>query len=88
MGAGDVKYLTTYFLLLPFPYHGSALKYLLITTVIFASIMVAFKILSNFRMAVSSYFHQNGKFFYQMVRGKTVYAPIILLSHLWICLKH
>lgn len=84
MGAGDTKYLVTFFLLIPLTLHETVFVYLAQSTIIIGLCILtynAIKNYSNFFFAVRTW---DKALFRQIFGTKFTYAPVILFSWMWL----
>lgn len=84
MGAGDVKYLFTFFLLVPFHFQDSTFLYLLLTTVVIGSFMLLNNTIRNFDRLKRALLVGDAKGVKSCFGSKFPYAPVILISWLWL----
>ena len=84
MGAGDVKYLTTYFLLIPPIFHQTAFFCLLYTTMIVGFVLLVLRGAKNFDKIILVALLREGKFFKGIWGEKVAYSPIVLVSYVWL----
>lgn len=83
MGAGDVKYLSTFFLLIPPSLHSSFFSCLLYSTVIVGLILLLINIVSKFdkiKMLIMTkdFSHVEGVF-----GKKFTFAPVVFMAWIW-----
>ena len=83
-GAGDVKFLSTIFLLIPIDAHDVFFFNLLIGTTIFGSILLVFNTLKNFGKIKNCLMIRDYRELRKCYGTKFAFAPVILLS--WILL--
>jgi prepilin peptidase CpaA len=84
MGAGDTKYLVTFFLLIPLALHQTVFVYLAQSTIIIGLCILiynAIKNYSNFFFAIRTW---DKALFRQIFGTKFTYAPVILFSWMWL----
>lgn len=82
MGAGDVKYLFSFYLVAPAIYHESAFIMLLYTTIAVGIAMISMHTIRNFRHIVWALRTHNATLLKGIYGKKLPFAPIILAS--WI----
>ena len=87
MGAGDVKYLTSYFLLIPPAFHREAFFCLLYTTMLVGFVLILLRGVKNFDRIVLSSLFREGSWLKGIWGKKVAYSPIILVSYLWFGIK-
>ena len=87
MGAGDVKYLTSYFLLIPPVFHQMAFFCLLYTTMAVGLVLLVLRGAKNFDKMVLSALFREGGFLKGIWGAKVAYSPIVLVSYLWLGIK-
>ncbi len=84
MGAGDSKYLFSFYLLIPFSLHEPVFSYLIYSTIIVGSSIILYisvKNFSDFYFAMRT-FDKNALM--KMFGTKFSYAPVILMSWVWL----
>jgi prepilin peptidase CpaA len=84
MGAGDSKFLFSFFLLVPLPYHDEVFLYLLYSTVFVGSGMLISTVLHNYKDIKYAIIVKDLKSIKRIFGRKFPFAPLILLS--WILL--
>ena len=87
MGAGDVKYLTSYFLLIPPSFHQVAFFCLLHTTMVVGLLLILFRGAKNFDKMILSFIFREGGWLKGIWGKKVAYSPVILVSYLWLGIK-
>lgn len=83
MGAGDVKYLFTFYLLVPSRYHDSAFLALLYVTVSVGIVLLAYNTLKNFNRIWYALVFRDVQMIKTIFGKKFSFAPIILASWIW-----
>ncbi len=83
MGAGDSKYLFTFYLLVPSLAHEDAFLCLLYSTVIIGSITLGVNLLKNMEAIKGSLRTGEISMIKKIFGKKFSYAPVILLSWIW-----
>ena len=84
MGAGDVKYLTSYLLLIPPAFHGEAFFYLVYTTMLLGFMLLLFRGAQNFDKIVLSGLLREREWLKGIWGKKVAYSPVILVSYIWL----
>ncbi len=84
MGAGDSKYLSSLFFVLPLEMHLSFFEKLLLSTVIVGLIMLLIKTIPNFYKLRTYLLTRYWKGIREILKSRISYAPVILLA--WIIL--
>jgi prepilin peptidase CpaA len=84
MGAGDVKYLFGFFLLIPISLQAPALERLAYSTILVGGFLLAFKIVPNIKIFYRALLTRQWLAIKELLRGKNVFAPIVLLSWFWL----
>ena len=87
MGAGDVKYLTSYLLLIPPAFHGEALLCLLYATMFVGFVLLLIRGGKNFDKIVLSTLHREWGWLKGIWGKKIAYSPVILVSFVWLGIK-
>lgn len=82
MGAGDVKFLFSFFLMIPQQYHEEGLLYLAYSTIIIGFFMIFKKVILNFSLLKYGLMMRDAKIIRSSLGGKLPYSPVILVS--WI----
>jgi prepilin peptidase CpaA len=82
VAAGDVKYLSSFFLLLPESEQDVTFNFLLITTAVFGVFVLLLNILKNWQKIYIAILHSDGKTIKEVFGTKVPFAPLIGLS--WI----
>ncbi|MBT7608568.1 MAG: hypothetical protein HN576_02355 [Bacteriovoracaceae bacterium] len=84
MGAGDSKYLFTFFLLTPLAVHETVFVYLAVSTVIIATCILIYNSIKNFSNFIFAIKTFDKALFKQIFGTKFTYAPVILFSWMWL----
>lgn len=84
MGAGDTKYLFSFFLVVPVAMHESMLMNLLISTIIIGLFFLLQNTLKNFENIIESVRIGDIKRIKTYYGTKFSYAPVILISWIWL----
>lgn len=84
MGAGDSKYLFSFFLLVPLKLQDSFFEYLILSTVVFASTVLLFKLFKKPQVLRDVIQFRSLSYFKEILGSKIPYAPVIMFA--WICL--
>ena len=82
-GAGDVKYLVSFFLLIPLSLQHSFFEFLLYSTIVVALGQLAFHTAKHFLLVKSALLLRDFSFVKGVYGTKICYAPIIAFA--WIC---
>lgn len=82
MGGGDAKFLSTFILIVPYSLHDKYLNYLLIGTVIVASILFMKNVIKNFKFLIEKLKVFDFEAVKSCFGSKFAFAPVILLA--WI----
>lgn len=79
MGAGDAKFLFSFYLLIPYWGHYSFFTCLVVMTIIIALINIAFRVTINLKTVYEGFILKNYKNVFNIILGKKMpYAPVIL----------
>jgi prepilin peptidase CpaA len=84
MGGGDTKYLFSLFLLIPISLQGKVFYYLLISTIIIGGFLLIQNTLKNFKPLWRAILDGNTRAVKSFFGTKFSYAPVILVTWLWI----
>jgi prepilin peptidase CpaA len=84
MGAGDSKYLTTFFFLIPTKLHENFLFFLVLTTCVIGLIFLFRNIIKRRKMIFQELMTGKLKTVYFKLGSKIPYAPVALLAWLWL----
>lgn len=84
MGAGDVKFLSTFFLIIPNEIKESVFTMLLISTVIIGGFVFITNFIRNYESIVGSLKQKDVQRVKSFFGTKFSYAPVILMSWLWV----
>lgn len=84
MGGGDAKFLSTFFLQIPYHLHHLTLYYLLVSTVVAAAGLLIFKMMKQKELVYTMWKTRDISFMKSFLGTKFSYAPVILLS--WVLL--
>jgi prepilin peptidase CpaA len=84
MGAGDSKYLFTFYLLTPFAFQEMAFVYLALSTIIIGLCILTYNALKNFSNFIFAIRTWDKAIFRQIFGTKFTYAPVILFSWMWL----
>ncbi len=84
MGAGDSKYLSSVFLLLPLEYHALFFEKLLYSTMMVGGILFLVKVVKNFPQLKSFFLSGYWQGIRNVIKSRFSYAPVMLLA--WILL--
>jgi prepilin peptidase CpaA len=84
MGAGDSKYLFTFFLLTPLTLHETAFVYLAQSTIIIGLCILTYNSIKNFSNFIFAIRTWDKALFKQIFGSKFTYAPVILFSWMWL----
>ncbi len=84
MGAGDSKFLSSLFLLLPLGFHVPFFEALLLSTLVIGAVLFALKVLRNFSAARAHVLTGNWGGFRQTIASRFSYGPVILVA--WVLL--
>ena len=87
MGAGDVKYMTSYLLLIPPIFRETAFSCLLYVTMGLGLVLLVVRGAKNFDKMVLSALFREGSFLKGIWGEKVAYSPVVLVSHLWLGTK-
>ena len=87
MGAGDVKYLTSYFLLIPPAFHQTAFFCLLYTTMSVGLVLFLLRGAKNFDKMILFSLFREGRWLKGIWGKKVAYSPIVLVSYVWLGIK-
>lgn len=82
MGAGDSKFLSTFFLMIPVGFHFPFFENLLISTILVGAILLASRVLKDFPKFRAYLISRHFRGIRELVRSRFSYAPVILLA--WI----
>lgn len=83
MGAGDAKFLASFYLLIPQIYQESAVYFLLYSTVIFGGSFFIYNIVKNYKAVVVGVRLGDLKILSGCFGTRFAFAPVILLSWIW-----
>ena len=83
MGGGDSKYLATFFLLVPQPYHEEEFLCLAYSTIIVGLYVFAQNIFKNYENIKLAFLHRNLSLIKSVFGTRFSYAPVILISWIW-----
>lgn len=83
MGAGDSKYLFSFFLLVPVDYQESALLCLLYVTVLVGGVLFLINCWNERDKIVQAWKNKDIKMLKGIMGRKFAFAPVILLSWMW-----
>ena len=84
MGGGDSKFLFSLFLLVPLNLHEKVFYYLLISTVIIGGFLLIQNTLKNFKLIWRAILDGNTREVKSFFGTKFSYAPVILVTWIWI----
>ena len=87
MGAGDVKYLTSYFLLIPPVFHGTAFLCLVYATMSVGFVLFLLRGAKNFDKMILFSLLREGEWLKGIWGKKVAYSPIILVSYVWLGIR-
>lgn len=84
MGGGDVKFLSTFFLMIPLKFHENFLYILLLSIISTSVILIILKCLRNYKQVIDAIFKKRIDLILEIIFKKSwnVFAPLICLS--WI----
>jgi prepilin peptidase CpaA len=83
MGAGDTKFLFSFFLVIPFYTQDDILSRLLIYTAICAFIFLLFNVTKNIKKLYLSLLTRDTKSLKECFGSKFAFAPVIFISWVW-----
>ena len=84
MGAGDVKYLFSFFLLVPSALHDQTFTYLLYTTILIGLSVLMYNVGRRFSFFWMAFRIRDREMLKQVFGTKFSYAPSILLTWIWL----
>lgn len=84
MGAGDSKYLTTFFFLIPTKMHEIFLHHLILVTAAIGLLFLVFNIIKRRHDVVNELFLGKIKSIYFKLGTKIPYAPVALAAWIWL----
>lgn len=84
MGAGDVKYLFSFFLMVPSALHHLTFAYLVNTTILIGLSVMLYNILKRFSFFWIAFRTRDKEMLKQVFGTKFSYAPAILLTWIWL----
>ena len=84
MGAGDVKFLSTFFLIVPNIYKEKVFTLLLICTVIIGGFIFLTNLIRNYEKILVALKQKNTQEVKNCFGTKFSYAPVILMTWLWL----
>lgn len=84
MGGGDTKYLFSLFLLIPMTLQGKVFYFLLISTIIIGGFLLIQNTLKNFKPLWKAILDGNTQEVKSYFGTKFSYAPVILVTWLWV----
>lgn len=87
MGGGDSKFLSTLFLVVPYALHDQTFEYLLYSTILIGSFVFLTNLVKNFEKIILNLKIRNFVEVKSCFGSKFTYAPVILLSWLWLGIK-
>lgn len=88
MGAGDSKYLTTFFFLIPTKQHEYFLFYLLLTTCVIGLIFLFVNIINRRKMIFREIMTGKLKSVYFQLGTKIPYAPVAFIAWIWLGIEY
>lgn len=84
MGAGDTKFLFTFFLLIPVTVHETTFYHLLMSTVLIGGFVFLQNILKHFRTLLDAFKNHDLQAVKNCFGTKFSFAPVILVAWLWL----
>ncbi len=80
-GAGDVKFLSTFLLALPYEFQLLFVNKLIVTTIVFAVTVIAIKIAMQFRLVIDALLSRNLQALKSVILGsKFAYSPVLFFN--------
>jgi prepilin peptidase CpaA len=80
MGAGDSKFIATFFLMIPVGLHLPFFEKLLISTILVGALLLLFRVSTNFSTFRAYLISRHFRGIRELVRSRFSYAPVILLA--------
>lgn len=87
MGGGDSKFLSTFFLLIPYQYQQDFFMALLVSTIVIGSILLIHNTFNNFNKILSIIRVKQMRQLKEVYGTKFSYAPVILFSWVFFCFR-
>ncbi|MBF0311834.1 MAG: hypothetical protein HQK50_04280 [Oligoflexia bacterium] len=86
-GAGDVKFLSTFFLLIPLHLHLEMTELILISTIVVALLLILKNTIKNSTLIVTIIKERQWLLLQGIYGTKFSYSPVILLAWVWLWIK-